>query len=261
MAQPPVARNVQTQGQISVETPGIIHETLFAQEAVKQLHSDDFTTDKKELIAMRYKDCLIVLFYGRNIESDQLVRVFADAAREATGPVFAAVNLFVERRVAEAFNKINTEPGHPFNWAAMKGYPFILVYQNGWPKAAYNGPRETQSLIDYSLTLACRADYYETHIISSGVQIANRVAMGPYNRNYGPDGKILKPITSSEDFKIDAPTRGFNPNLSLVQPGTAAANQQANVIQREVQGLQQGATSLTQTPTTPPVVTVPVQQT
>lgn len=76
-------------------TPDVIRNTLFAQESVKSLRESDFTLDNKQLIGLKYDDCILVLFYAENTESQQLVKVWSVAAQQVVGPVFAAVNLLV----------------------------------------------------------------------------------------------------------------------------------------------------------------------
>lgn len=153
--------------------PSLIQRTLFAQDSVKQLHQSDFkdlNSDTK--IDIIYKDCMLVLFYGDNLESTNLATIWSVAAKNVVGPIFGACNLMVETRVAEAFSSLNMR-NTSLHWAALKTIPFILVYQNGWPIAFYNGERSVQSIVDYALTLACRADYHEPENLFGGMTLSN----------------------------------------------------------------------------------------
>src|SRR5579872_1467632 len=172
-ATPGVASAFQAPSGLSV-----IQQTTFAQNAVKQLHESDFTIENKELIGLRYDDCTLVLFYGENTESLQLVQIWATVAQQVAGPVFAACNLLVERGVASALTRLKADGSNPLHWASFRGFPFILVYRGGWPVAFYNGPRETQALIDYALTLACQASYYEPIQEAGGMQAEGSLSMG-----------------------------------------------------------------------------------
>ena len=151
----------------------LVQRTLFAQNSVKQLHQSDFVDlDSETKINIIYRECMLVLFYADNIESRNLVAVWAEAAKNVVGPVFAACNLMVEQKVAEAFTTLNMQ-NSSMHWAALKTIPYIMVYQNGWPIAFYNGERSVQALIDYSLTLACKADYHEPFNIFGGMTVVN----------------------------------------------------------------------------------------
>lgn len=151
----------------------LVQRTLFAQDSVKQLHQSDFVDLESDTkINIIYKECMLVLFYVDNLESKNLTSIWAAAAKNTVGPVFAACNLMVEKRVAEAFTSLNMQNG-VLHWAALKTLPYILVYQNGWPIAFYNGERSVQSIIDYSLTLACKAEYHEPFNLFAGMTISN----------------------------------------------------------------------------------------
>lgn len=240
----------RTQGQLinTPYTPGLVRQTVFSQASVKPLTGRAFTLNNEIKIASEYKECMIVLFYTENTESQQLITVFADAAQQATGPVFAAVNLLVHSDVAQALMEIKANSGHPYHWMGIKGYPFIVAYRNGWPTGGYNGARESGAIIDYALTLACDPDYYEPVLIASGYQAESRYAMGPYNRNFDANGQPIRKLTSSQDFRVDAPVRGFNPNLPVAPTGSQLAGQAENVILQEQANLARGAQSLTSTP-------------
>lgn len=210
-------------------TPDIIRNTLFAQESVKVLRESDFTLDSKQLIGLKYDDCILVLFYVENAESQQLVKVWSVAAQQVVGPVFAAVNLMVERRIANAFTKIGMEGSHPLYWTKMKSLPFIIVYRAGWPVAFYNGAREVGSIIDYSLTMACRANYYEPIQGAGGMQAESRVEMGPVKETYGT-GPVR---ASSSEYSINVPVRGFQPTEPLVAVGSVEAGAEAKRLGTE----------------------------
>lgn len=147
---------------------------------------------------------MLVLFYGDNIESTNLATIWSVAAKNTVGPIFAACNLMIERKVAEAFTALNMINGS-LHWAALKTIPYILVYQNGWPIAFYNGERSVQSIIDYSLTLACKAEYHEPENLFGGMIVAEG------------DDLLMKGDTqygiSSNPFRKDS--LGFTANENL----------------------------------------------
>lgn len=161
----------------TTKTPEVLTATIFASQSVKQLRENEFTLDSREKICLKYPDCVLVLFYSENRESKNIAGIWAQAAAQVAGPVFAACNLLQERRVAEAFTAISMDKTHPFSWARIQQIPFILVYQGGWPKAFFNGDRTVETFIDYSLTLACVGGYEEREQRSGGMEAENRYLM------------------------------------------------------------------------------------
>lgn len=141
----------------------IFRPILFSQNNnVKQLKERDFSLDKRELICLNYDDCITVLFYSNNKESQELCKIWASAASQSVGTIFCACNLDLEKKVTDNFNRLNeVDRSHPLYWARLQGYPFILVYRQGWPAAMYNGERNSQAILDFALTLACNPNYIE----------------------------------------------------------------------------------------------------
>lgn len=207
--------------------------TVFDSKAVKQLSTSDFTIDSDIKIGLRDKSCCLVLFYIENIESQQLVEIWASVARVVVGPVFAAVNLIYERKVAEAFAAVKSDGNNVVHWAGLKELPFIMVYRNGIPTAFYNGPRETQSIMDYSVTLACGSGYYEPLSIFGGVSADQRVEMGPVQTYTDIPGSPPTVKKTSLEYKIDAPIRNFNNKLSLAEVGSTGAQQETETIRQQ----------------------------
>jgi hypothetical protein len=214
--------NIQlSQNVTQLSVPDVVYRLTFSSETVKRLSTDDFDLTSRELIALKHDECTLVLFHVENTESYQLANIWALAAQQVAGPVFAAINMLTERKVAEAFTKLKGDGSHPLHWASLRQYPFIMVYRKRWPVAVYNGPREVQAIIDYALTLACEAGYYEILQIGGGMQSESRYEMGPYDvytniPNHPP--KIRK---QSIQYSATEPIRGFNPNIPIVPTGTA----------------------------------------
>lgn len=206
-------------------TPAVIQQTLFAQDAVKQLNLGDFDTAARERILLKHQGCYLVLFYGENTESLDLVKIWQMAAAQVAGPIFAAVNLMAERKLAEIFTALRSDPDSPLHWASLRGIPFILVYRGGWPVAAYNGERAVQPIIDYSLTLACEANYREPVQLAAGMQAQSNYEM--------PGFKQYDPRTVSTQFTVQSPLRGFDARLQPALVGSTQATQEAGVAQAE----------------------------
>jgi hypothetical protein len=225
-------------------------QNSFFQETVKTLKEEDFSLGAKELICLKYSNCILVLFYNNNRESSHLIKIWADVAAQVAGPVFAACNLFTEKRVAEAFVELNGLPNHPLYWAKMQQTPFILSYRGGWPQAFYNGVRTVEALGDYSLSLACRADYTEHNQLGYGQQAENREETSIYTKYQNP------PRKTSTDFTGTGNVRGYNPTLPNVIEGSAVETAQLNKANAEnAQTTSTSTSTPTSTPTPAPVQT------
>jgi hypothetical protein len=134
----------------------------FTNKNVQMLHGLDFKLHEDTKICLRITDCCVVLFFVDNQESNDLAILWSMVANKVPGPKYAAVDMVTEREVAAAFAEVIARPrNHPFHWAGLRQYPFILVYRNGFPTACYNGPRNTQALTDFILLLACNSSYIE----------------------------------------------------------------------------------------------------
>lgn len=196
-------------------TAELVQQTLFAQESVRQLQEKDFALDTREPIRLLFEDCILVLFYVENTESKNLAKIWATAASQVAGPNFAACNLITARRVAEAFNSLSGDTNHPLSWAALRQLPFIIVYRKGWPQAFYNGERVVGALIDYSLTLACNADYTEKVQRFASMEVQNNLFMT--GRNH------FEARNDSTQFTDVNPMNRYNPTYPLATVGSPQA--------------------------------------
>jgi hypothetical protein len=201
----------------TIKTGEVSRPVLFVQGNVKQLQDGDFTLDSRELICLKYDNCIIVLFYSDNAESTDLVKIWANASSQVAGAVFGAVHLGLEKGIASNFNKINMNPNHPYHWARLQQMPYILVYREGWPVAFYNGQRATQPIIDYALTLACRAEYHEQNQGAFSMTTDRSLEMTGVNDLKSPKtGGVDIPIrTTSKEFTVSEPLRGFQKALPV----------------------------------------------
>lgn len=188
--------------------------TFFAQESVKRLREEDFTLTSKELVCVKYDDCMIVLFYNENTESKNVARLWGEAASQVSGPVFAACHMLNEKKVAEAFTRLNMDSNHPLHWAGLKQFPFILTYRKGWPQGFYNGERSVETFIDYGLTLACSDTYQEHQQTSAGMQAENPYEMSMWK-------KFDSTRTSSSEYKGTSPVRGYDPKNPVILKGSS----------------------------------------
>lgn len=206
---------------------------FFTNQTVRPLESSDFNLGTKEPITLKWSDCMLILFYGNNKESIDLASIWEVAARIAAGVIYAAINIEQHFRVAQAFMKIK-ETNSTYRPFALQGYPFILVYQNGFPVGFYNGERAVQPIVDFSMTLACQPSYYEPRQYASGVSTTANYEMGGY--------KYHKPYDNSVKFRNGDSFRGFDPSQPVVLTGSTVAAAEAGRAQ--AQQIAEGVTPL-----------------
>ena len=190
-------------------------QIIFSQAAVKNLKTSDFQLNCENKITLRTDMSLIVLFYINNTESLNIAKLWLLAAQQAGGgQKFGACNLEIENDVDEAFKNLNMDPTHPYAWASLKSYPFILTYRQGRPVAFYNGERSTNAFVNYALTLAFNSGYFERNNVREGVSVDNDFAMTGFFGYKNP------PVSQSKDFKSDVSLTGYNQNEPVYRVGT-----------------------------------------
>lgn len=205
----------------SVTVPSnLTYRLSFSSDTVKKLGADDFDLDSRELITLKYDDCILVLFYSENIESHQLANLWAMAAQQIAGPVFAAINLVAEKKVAAAFTRLKSDGSNPLHPFGLRQIPSIFVYRKKWPVAVYNGARTLGAIIDYSLNLACNSGYYEPEQLGGGYSVdpGQNLGMPGYKPYIASQGQPLR--TVSTQFTAENPIRGFNSAGSIQQVPT-----------------------------------------
>ena len=184
------------------------NQRVFTPNPVRNLEDSDFELNGPVKVMLKIKTCLIVLFYADNKESLNLADVWQAVGQQGVGGVFAACNLRLNPKVAEAFNSLNTQ-NTSLHWAALKTIPFILVYQNGFPVAFYNGERAVEPILDYSLTLACRSDYREYANIYGGIQAEDNIGIKG-NESYGNEKNPFR--KESLQYVSGKPIRTYPPS-------------------------------------------------
>lgn len=214
------------------KTPSVVQFTTFASSTVQRLSTDSFNVDTDSLITLKYNDCFIVLFHVENSESHRLMKIFSVVAEQTPGPMFGAINVLLEHRVAEAFAKVRMHGSHPFRAYSLKQWPVIIAYRKGYPSAVYNGARETGSLAEWSLTMACDPAFSEPIQISAGMQTESRIEMSSPGV-YGKFGKTDNRRKSSLDYQSDKSIRDFDPKLPLVATGSKAAKSGTEAVRQK----------------------------
>lgn len=204
-----------------------VSEGLFAQNAVKQLTQDDFELESDAAIKLRYKSCILVLFYNNNIESKNLLQIWNTAGQQVVGPIFASINLMENKTLAQAFTNLNMQ-NSALHWAALKTMPFMLTYQNRWPIGFYNGEKSVQALIDYSLVLACKAEYHEPINLFGGMVASDNLLMQSptqYGSETNPFKKVSLEFTGKENI------REYDPADKPVLVGTVEEKEEEKEVQ------------------------------
>lgn len=211
---------------------------------VKNIREKDFALNTYYKLNLLISDCMIILFHGQNTESMQLMRIYSIAAAQAVGVEFGACNLVLEREVGKAFAFIASTADHPLQWARMRGYPFIMAFRNGNPRAFYNGGREVGAILEWSQVMACNAEYKEEKQLAGGVQAEEVYEMTPYDPYPARDGNKLR--KTSVEFDPSQPIRGFNPNLNVAYMGSDESRKNRDVLVKELTRQQREGGSLTE---------------
>lgn len=197
-------------------------QRVFTPNPIQNLEDADFELNGPVKIMLKIKKCLIVLFYVDNKESLNMTEVWEKVGRQSVSNVFAACNLKLNPKVASAFNDLNSQ-NSSLHWAALKTVPFILVYQNGFPVAFYNGERAVAPILDYSLTLACRADYQEFANLFGGIETDDDLGIQG-NQIYGEQASPLR--KDSLQYKSGAPIRTYPSSDTPAEPSQATSQGQ-----------------------------------
>ena len=174
---------------------------LFLEQKVRNFRNTDFALDSMIPIALRHKDCILVLFYNDMNRNDRdAAIIWQDVARLGSIASFAAVNLRTETAVGEAINQIKSNPNSPVYDYAPKGIPAIIVYRDQVPQSFYNGPYEVQAIIDFTLSLACDANYHEREQRRFGADT---------NSLQIPGGQVIRQPRSSTDLLLGQGLRQY----------------------------------------------------
>ena len=134
--------------------------TLPVSYAVKRLRENDFALETRDKICLYDDACTLVLFYTESPDSKKILNVFKTVAETVAGPLFAACNVLLEKKVAEGFMEISAIRDHPFNWTATRPFPFILIYRRGYPVNFYDGPADIPIFTNFALNIACMPDFH-----------------------------------------------------------------------------------------------------
>jgi len=195
-------------------------QRVFTPNPIKNLEDEDFELSGAIKIMLKLKDCLIVLFYADNLESNNLADVWQSVGQQGIGNVFAACNLRINPKISTAFNELNML-NSSLHWAALKTVPFILVYQNGFPIGFYNGDRSVQSILDFSLTLACRSDYREYTNLFGGIQSEDNIGIKGIDQYGSTENPFRK---ESLEYVSNKPVRNY-PLQDKAVSATASENE------------------------------------
>ena len=186
--------------------------SIHSTGSIKSLNGNDFNLDSKELISLKSEDCITILFHTDNEESKNLFTIWLDVASKGSGTVMGECNIIINTNIGDAFMKIKENCNHPFFWARLNQYPFILTYRGGWPQSFYNGNRDSQDILNYILMLACESCYMEKDQKFKGIDPGKILETSSAN----PTSPTPK---TSTDFKGQN-YRGYNESTGVVEKGS-----------------------------------------
>jgi hypothetical protein len=145
--------------------------TLPVSNSIKRLREQDFALETRDKICIYDDACNIVLFYTESPESKKILNVFKTVAETVAGPSFAACNVLLEKRVAEALMEVANVKDHPFNWMTTRPYPYIVVYRRGYPVNFYDGPADTDILTNFSINVANLQEFHiRNYVLTQNVK-------------------------------------------------------------------------------------------
>lgn len=204
----------------------LIYLTQFSSPYVINLGGTHFSLGNEkveERVSIIWKNCMLVLFYGENQESKDLMRIFAAAAVQAPGVKFGACNLLIDDEVAKAWKQLEGT-ANPLSQMSMKGYPFIIVYQGGYPVGEVDiaTRSEVSSLVNFAISTACGSTFHPRTSHTIGVQteanwamVEPRAGAAPAS---APAGTTSGP--ASPGAGAATPLRYYDPNIGLVYQGS-----------------------------------------
>jgi hypothetical protein len=147
-------------------------QNIFPQDQmVVRFTKSDFYLGTATPIAIRQKLPVVIMFYLPNeVGSLHLGRIFRETAKRVSQFIFTAVDASSngEREVMQAF-ALNADSDGPLSEFKIDGFPTILVYRRGWPKAFYDGPWNVGALQNWLLRDAIRQNYKQTTLTHHGV--------------------------------------------------------------------------------------------
>jgi hypothetical protein len=128
--------------------------TLPNSKFIKLFRSNDFALETKDKICIFEERYSLVLFYDETLESKKILSAFKVAAESVNDVVFGVCNLELETEVFESLTELKNDSDHPFNWVTSRPSPFIIVYRKGYPVYFYDGPPDSQILINFVINFA-----------------------------------------------------------------------------------------------------------
>lgn len=134
--------------------------TLPNSYVVKRLTDDSFSLDTRDKLCLYSDACTLVLFYTESPESKKVLNAFKTAGESVPSVSFGACHMLLEKRVAEAFMTLQSRPDHPLAWCSERPFPLILVYRNGFPVNFYDGPADSDILVQFCLNVACKTEFH-----------------------------------------------------------------------------------------------------
>ncbi len=151
-----------------------MEDSLFANIKVRELTQNDFYIGSRTPTMLRTKACTLILFYiSTDDTSADLAQLWEYLSSALASPNFWAVNSSRQTEIMRAFGETENDLNHPLRDYAIRGFPTILVYRDGWPQAFYNGELSFDALIDYATTKACIPEYREPDQMFEGVARAD----------------------------------------------------------------------------------------
>lgn len=145
-----------------IDSQSKVQQRLYIDsDYIVNVRTNDFYNDELK-IHLKLDDSMVILFYSNNQLSKSYLNAFLRLQQDVPTVTYGVVNCLTEKNVAEAFKNLNNDIDHPFHWARLRSYPFILVYRKGWPQAFYKGKPFYNELKDFCMNKVAGRDYKNT---------------------------------------------------------------------------------------------------
>lgn len=145
-----------------IDNQSKVEQRLYIEsDYIVNIRTNDFYNDELK-IHLKLDGNLVILFYSNNKLSRGYLNAFLRLQQEVPTVTYGVVNCLTEKNIAKAFKDLNGDIDHPFHWARLRSYPFILVYRKGWPQAFYKGKPFYNELKDFCMNKVTGRDYKST---------------------------------------------------------------------------------------------------
>jgi len=169
-----------------------------------RLTEKNFALDTKDKICLYLDGCILALFYDETPLSKEFLDVFTKTSQVYTNAMFAICHMELEDSVLDGLMTIGMDYQHPLNWAAVRAFPFILIYRNGYPVNFYDGPPDYDIFLQFCAGFACREDF-----VHSNTELTQNVSTYLRDMYYLKEAKSYNGKKSIRAVPYEPPAKSY----------------------------------------------------